>query len=119
MTWVEHYLDDYITMGPSGSGVCEQNLKVMLSYCQKLGVPVSAEKCASPSSKVTFLGFELDTISMVIRLPEEKLQRIKLLVQKWMVGGHAGRETLSPPARPPTYSMLLQSFVQVVPSCAD
>ena len=28
--WVEHYLDDYITMGPSGSGICEQNFKVML-----------------------------------------------------------------------------------------
>ena len=89
MTWVEHYLDDYITWG-HGSGVCEQNLEVMLSYCQnlsycqKLGVPVSVEKCAAPSSKLTFLGFELDTISMAVRLPEEKLPRIKLLVQKWM-----------------------------------
>ena len=82
VTWVEHYLDDYSTIGPSGSGVCEQNLEVMLSYCQKLGVPVSAEKCTGPSSKLTFLGFELDTISMAVRLPEEKLQRIKLLVQK-------------------------------------
>ena len=82
VTWVEHYLDDYSTMGPFGSGVCEQNLEVMLSYCQKLGVPVSAEKCAGPSSKLTFLGFELDTILMAVRLPEEKLQHIKLLVQK-------------------------------------
>ena len=84
MTWVEQYQDDYITMGPSGSAVCKQNLEVMLSYCQKLGVPVSVEKCAVPSSKLKFLGFELDTISMAVRLPEEKLKCIKLLVQKWM-----------------------------------
>ena len=84
VTWVAHYLDDYITIGSPRPGVCKQNLEVMLSCCQRLGVPVSVEKCAGPSSKIVFLGFELDTISMVVRLPEEKLQHIKLLVQKWM-----------------------------------
>ena len=84
VTWVAYYLDDYITIGSPRPRACKQNFEVMLSCCQRLGVPVSVEKCAGPSSKIVFLGFELDTISMVVRLPEEKMQRIKLLVQKWM-----------------------------------
>ena len=28
MGWVRHYLDDFITVGPPGSGVCGYNLSV-------------------------------------------------------------------------------------------
>jgi hypothetical protein len=73
--WVAHYLDDYITMGPPHKDECQQNLEVMLSSCRRLGVPVAPEKSAGPSMVMVFLGFELDTNSMVVRLPEEKLQQ--------------------------------------------
>jgi hypothetical protein len=39
VTWVGHYLDDYVTAGPPGSPVCERNLQYMLSVCKRLGVP--------------------------------------------------------------------------------
>ena len=68
-----HYLDDYMTIGPPDSEVCKQNLKRMLSSCRSLGVPVAPEKCAGPATVMVFLGFELDTISMVVRLPDVKL----------------------------------------------
>ena len=74
---------------------------------------MSVEKCAGPSSKLAFLGFELDTILMAVRLPEEKLQCKKLLVQKWM-----GRRACRKRDLESLLGMLQQLFVQVVPSCA-
>ena len=84
VTWVAHYLDDYMTIGPPDSEVCKQNLKRMLSSCRSLGVPVAPEKCAGPATVMVFLGFELDTISMVVRLPDVKLQATLHLVREWM-----------------------------------
>ena len=84
VTWVAHYLDDYITMGPPHSDECQQNLEVMLSSCRRLGVPVAPGKCAGPSTVMVFLGFELDTNLMVVRLPEEKLRRMAAMVRSWI-----------------------------------
>ena len=77
-----HYLDDYITIGPPDSEVYERNLKVMLAVCRWLGVPVAPAKCAGPAAVIVLLGFELE---LVVRLPEEKLQRIHSLVKEWVV----------------------------------
>ena len=66
-------------------GMRGQNLEIMLSCCRRLGVPMVPEKCAGQSAVMIFLGFELDTNSMVVRLPEEKLQRILSMVQEWKV----------------------------------
>ena len=44
--WLRHYLDDFIIVGPPGSGVCGDNLSVALDTCSQLGVPVAAEKMA-------------------------------------------------------------------------
>ena len=56
----------------------------MLATCQRLGVPVAQEKCAGPAAVLVFLGFELDTNQMVIRLPEVKLHRTQSLVRDWL-----------------------------------
>ena len=83
VTWVAHYLDDFITMGAPDSRECHSNFKQMLSSCQRLGVPVAEKKCAGPTSVLVFLGFELNSTLMVVRLPEEKLQRILSIVREW------------------------------------
>ena len=46
----------------------------------------AAEKMEGPSTSLTFLGITLDTRKMEIRLPSEKLQRIKIILQEWL--GH-------------------------------
>ena len=83
MSWVDHYLDDFVTMGAPGSQECQFNKDEMLESCMQLGVPVVPEKCTDPSLTLLFLGFELDTIQMVVRLPEEKLQHIWSFVREW------------------------------------
>ena len=82
-TWVAHYLDDFITVGAPNSPECQSNLDCMLTACSHLGVPVAHSKCAGPATSLVFLGFELDSIRMVVRLPEDKVQRTLSLVRTW------------------------------------
>ena len=79
---VFHYLDDYIIGGP-GSSECEKGLRLLMEICEQLGVPLAPEKVAGPSTCLTFLGFELDTVNMQIRLPQHKLGRLLALVTQW------------------------------------
>ena len=77
-----HYLDDYIIMGPLSTAGCQKNLDLMLMLCRRLGVPVAPAKCEGPSTVLVYLGFELDTDNLVVRLPQAKLQRTLALVQE-------------------------------------
>ncbi len=40
VTEIDHYLDDFITIGPPGSSTCQDNLAVVLEVCDSLGVPI-------------------------------------------------------------------------------
>ena len=83
VTWVAHYLDDFITMGPASSEVCGQNLEQILATCGELGVPLAADKMEGPSPCLTFLGIEMDTEEGVLRLPAEKLVRVRDALARW------------------------------------
>ena len=83
VTHIDHYLDDYITMGAPGTSECQHNLSIMLDKCEALGVPIAPEKLVGPSSCLTFLGIEIDTDEGVMRLPAEKLARIQSQVRSW------------------------------------
>ena len=96
VTWVAHHLDGYITIGPPSSAVCQNNLDVTLMLCRRLGVPVVPAKCEGPSTVLVYLGFELDTDNMVVRLPQAKLQCTLALVQEWVEREAAGNESWSP-----------------------
>ena len=48
VTLVDHYLDDFITMGPPGSETCGQNLDRILAVCRELGVPLAMDKLEGP-----------------------------------------------------------------------
>lgn len=59
-------------------------MATFLESCRTLGVPVEAEKCESASSKPTYLGIEVDTTAVELYLIEEKLQRVRAVVQEWL-----------------------------------
>ena len=78
-----HFLDDYITLGPAESDECQKNLDTLLSVCAMLGVPVAVEKTEGPSTRITFLGIEVDTIAMELRLPQDKFDRLVERIRAW------------------------------------
>ena len=80
---VVHYLDDFFFCGPASSSACETALNTAVPLCERLGFPVAPDKVVGPSTTLTFLGIELDTIKQELRLPAEKLSRLKKLINNW------------------------------------
>ena len=80
---VYHYLDDFIVIGPPRSPVCADALDVLNRTCGELGVPIAEHKRDGPTTCLTYLGIEVDTMASQLRLPQEKLQRMQSLLVEW------------------------------------
>ena len=78
-----HYADDFITVGRPGSEECSNNVAIMRDTCTITGTPVEDEKFEGPAPVLPFLGIELDTIKLEIRLPVDKLQRLQQQTKEW------------------------------------
>ena len=87
-----HYLDDFLLFGTPRSGEGERSLHVALSTLAALGIPVSISKLEGPSTCVTFLEIVVDTSRFQLRLPEDKLSRIRTVVSSW-IGKRSGRRS--------------------------
>ncbi|XP_065189426.1 uncharacterized protein LOC135820050 [Sycon ciliatum] len=55
----------------------DKRLNVVLSVFRYLGVPIADEKTVGPTSCLTFLGIELDSVQKVARLPQDKVDDIR------------------------------------------
>ena len=71
-----HYLDDYIIVSNSIDKALTQR-DIFTSTFESLGVPLGYSKLEGPNSSLTFLGIEVDTESLQLRLPSDKLSRLK------------------------------------------
>ena len=81
--FLAHYLDDFHTLGPPNSPACQLQLD---KCCQKFadwGIPLHPNKIEGPSTCLTILGIELDSVQLQARLPPEKFQRIQTLLEEW------------------------------------
>ncbi len=78
-----HYLDDFLFGGRPASDECQVALSTALATCAELGFPVASEKIEGPSSVITFLGIELDTVASEVRLPKTKLQLTVGELERW------------------------------------
>ena len=85
ITHIIHYLDDFLILAPPGGSRCKQELEGLLALFGRLQVPVPAEKVEGPSTQLIFLGIEMDTSRMCLRLPSEKLDYLKTMVADWLL----------------------------------
>ena len=79
-----HYLDDYAFFGDPGSQECGEALRLALAICSDLGIPVAQHKLEGPTTALVFLGILIDTEKSELRLPQDKLTRLQILIQKWL-----------------------------------
>lgn len=80
---IQHYLDDFLLVGPPGSNNCQDNLARCLDLCAQLGVPIASGKTEGPATRLTFLGFELDTENQELRLSASKLLKVRGELSLW------------------------------------
>ena len=77
---VIHYLDDFLFMHPTAQG-CNDMLQTFHKICNDIGVPINQNKTEGPSSKITFLGIQLDSIANQATLPMDKVMRYTTLME--------------------------------------
>ncbi len=77
------YLDDFLIVGAPGSTECSEYMTILLGVFSHLGIPVASEKLEGPTSVIIFLGIEIDTKNMMLRLPAKKLDELQQLVKSW------------------------------------
>ncbi|KAM4016539.1 uncharacterized protein ACNLHF_002833 isoform 1-T1 [Anomaloglossus baeobatrachus] len=75
-----HYLDDFLFVGPQDSTHCQLLLDSFCSLMSRFGVPLSKDKTVGPSQVLSFLGIEIDSNSMLFRLPDDKVVKLRSLI---------------------------------------
>ena len=54
------------------------------SVCSNFAVPLAEDKTVHPTTCLTFLGIEMDSEKMVMRLPKEKLIKTKEQIRSFI-----------------------------------
>ncbi|CAC5389144.1 unnamed protein product [Mytilus coruscus] len=70
------YLDDFFICEATKQR-CIQALNILLALLRKLGFMINWSKVVDTTTKLTFLGIEIDSIAMELRLPGEKFSLLK------------------------------------------
>ena len=89
-----HYLDDFFFVGPPSSPLCQHSLDTTVPLCSSLGLPVAPHKLEGPTTCLTFLGIEIDSLKFELRLPPAKLRRLQGLIQDWVKKRSASKHQL-------------------------
>ena len=73
---ISHYLDDFFFYHASRE-TCLKLLKTFQSVSDYINFPISHEKTFFPAQILDFLGIEIDTVNMVLRVPPKKVLKAK------------------------------------------
>lgn len=80
-----HYLDDFLG-GDKSKISCAQSMSIFQTIMSAINVPIADEKTVGPTEVLVFLGLELDSINMTVKIPLEKilttLEKIQQMLAK-------------------------------------
>ena len=71
-----HYLDDFLWVHRNFL-VCFNTCKVVKDTSQEIGLPLAPEKFVEPTQSITFLGLVIDSVRMVVTIPQDKRNKIE------------------------------------------
>lgn len=94
LNFLLHHLDDFYTLGPPNSPACQYNLDTCIQLFKDWHIPPHPDKVEGPSTCLTVLGIELDSLALQGRLPRDKFERIVALLESWSVGRHCSKKEL-------------------------
>lgn len=78
-----HYLDDFFLATVPNKDLCSHRMNLIKQVFNSLGVPLAEDKTVGPATTLTYLGIELDSVSMELRLPAEKHKNLLRELQAW------------------------------------
>lgn len=78
-----NYLDDIICLSKDMDAGYRDQLE-LISVLRFLGFYIAWKKICSPTKRCVYLGIEIDTDSMCLRLPEERLLKLRKELEFWV-----------------------------------
>ena len=78
-----HYLDDFFFCSPLDSTICQEVLRIAVPLCTELGLPTTPHKWEGPSTTISFLGIEIDSVKQELQLPQQKLGCLQATIKEW------------------------------------
>ena len=89
---VINYIDDVIGFGTISNA--KPSFEALTKLLQKLGLDISIKKLVQPSTKVTCLGVEVDTKTLTVAIPSEKVSEILKKCHQWSHKTYATKNEL-------------------------
>lgn len=87
------YLDDF-----AGCAAAEQQAKkaydTFIRLLEQLGLCLALEKCQAPVQNITWLGYQVDTRSMQVSVPPNKIQEIRVECSAWLKKNRVTKKAL-------------------------
>ena len=74
-----HYLDNFLTVHKLNQ-TCGYIMGTFKQVCHEIGMPISPEKLVGPVQVIEFLGLTIDSVLMVVRVTDDKLQDISSIL---------------------------------------
>ena len=71
---ITNYLDDFLFIALL-KALCDKQVETFLQICSSINFPVSMEKTFWSNTRMTFLGFLIDTIKQIVCIPIEKVTK--------------------------------------------
>lgn len=87
------YLDDFF-ISEKTKQRCAYALKVLIALLRELGFAISWSKVTDPCQKIVFLGVEIDSTALEIRLPQSKLEELKAELAEFQMRQRASKKQL-------------------------
>ena len=87
-------MDDFFVAGAPTTDDCQSALARSIEICSQLGVPLAQEKTEGPTTSLTFLGYELDSVAIELRVPEVKLRKCASELKDWRIRRRASKRQL-------------------------
>lgn len=85
-----NYIDDFLCCGVDEAS-CRNSQNFLVGLLRKLGFEVSTSKMVPPSQRVTYLGIEINTVSMEYSLPAQKLANLFPMIKSFQDRSSATR----------------------------
>ena len=54
---------------------------LFLIYVRELGIPIAESKSVGPTTVLVFLGLEIDSLAMTIRIPLNRIEELRQLLE--------------------------------------
>ena len=80
---VVKYLDDFLFIADTHME-CLKALQSFEQMCGMLNIPIAAHKTVHPCTELTFLGYQIDSVRMLVSIPKEKIDSYSVDIRKLM-----------------------------------